>query len=99
LYLIDWCHERGIDPAKLGVRRFSVAGEPGGGETAIRERLQSAFGATVNEAMGIANVSPSIWGECFEQQGMHWSGRDFVHVEADRPELWRPNALGRRCRR
>ncbi|HET6501433.1 MAG TPA: AMP-binding protein [Amycolatopsis sp.] len=81
LYLIDWCQERGIDPASLGVRRFSVAGEPGGGETAIRERIQSAFGATVNEAMGIADVSPSIWGECHEQQGMHWSGRDYVHVE------------------
>ncbi|MGH3390522.1 MAG: phenylacetate--CoA ligase family protein, partial [Actinomadura sp.] len=75
LYLIEWCRDRGIDPADLGVRRFSVAGEPGGGEAAIRARLESAFGATVAEAMGIADVSPSLWGECEEQDGMHWSGR------------------------
>jgi phenylacetate-CoA ligase len=86
LYLIEWCRERGIDPADLGVRRFSVAGEPGGGEPAIRSRLETAFGATVAEAMGIADISPSLWGECDEQDGMHWSGRDFAHVELIDPE-------------
>jgi phenylacetate-CoA ligase len=86
LYLIEWCRDRGIDPADLGVRRFSVAGEPGGGEAAIRSRLETAFGATVAEAMGIADVSPSCWGECEEQDGMHWSGRDFAHVELVDPE-------------
>lgn len=86
LYLIDWCTQRGIDPAGLGVRRFSVAGEPGGGEPAIRSRISFAFGATVTEAMGIADVSPSLWGECDEQAGMHWSGRDYVHAELVDPD-------------
>jgi phenylacetate-CoA ligase len=99
LYLIDWCADRGIDPADLGVRRFSVAGEPGGGESAVRARIEAAFGATVTEAMGIGDVSPSLWGECDEQDGMHWSGRDFARVElidpvTEQPLPWEDGAEG-----
>ena len=81
LYLADWCRARDIDPAGLGVRHLAVAGEPGGGEAATRQALESAFGATVREAMGIADVSPSLWGECEEQAGMHFCGGDRVHAE------------------
>ena len=81
LYLADWCRERGIEPRSLGVRVFSVAGEPGGGEDATRHAIEEAFGATVREAMGIADVSPSLWGECEEQAGMHFSGDPYVQVE------------------
>ena len=80
-YLAEHLHERDIDPAGLGLRHICVAGEPGGGETEIRARLQSAFGARVCEAMGIGDVSISLWGECEAQQGMHFNGGDFVHVE------------------
>jgi phenylacetate-CoA ligase len=86
LYLADWCRERGIEPRSLGVRLFSVAGEPGGGEDATRHAIEEAFGATVREAMGIADVSPSLWGECEEQAGMHFSGDGYVHVELIDPE-------------
>ena len=86
LYLADWCRERGIEPRELGVRLFSVAGEPGGGEDATRHAIEEAFGATVREAMGIADVSPSLWGECEEQAGMHFSGEGHVHVELIDPE-------------
>ena len=86
LYLADWCRERGIEPRSLGVRVFSVAGEPGGGEEATRRAIEEAFGATVREAMGIADVSPSLWGECEEQAGMHFSGDGHVHVELIDPE-------------
>jgi phenylacetate-CoA ligase len=86
LYLADWCRERGIEPRSLGVRLFSVAGEPGGGEDATRHAIEEAFGATVREAMGIADVSPSLWGECEEQAGMHFSGGDHVHVELIDPD-------------
>jgi len=86
LYLADWCRERGIEPRSLGARVFSVAGEPGGGEDATRHAIEDAFGATVREAMGIADVSPSLWGECEEQAGMHFSGDPHVHVELIDPE-------------
>ena len=36
--------------------------------------------------MGIADVSPSLWGECEEQAGMHFSGEGHVHVELIDPE-------------
>ena len=89
LYLADWCRERGIEPRELGVRLFSVAGEPGGGEDATRHAIEEAFGATVREAMGIADVSPSLWGECEEQAGMHFCGRGPRPRRADRPGVRR----------
>ncbi len=99
LYLADWCRARDIDPAGLGLRRLAVAGEPGGGEPATRQAIEQAFGATVVETMGIADVSPSLWGECEEQAGMHFCGRDFVHVElidplSDEPVAWEDGAEG-----
>ena len=81
IYLADWCREREIDPRELGVRVFSVAGEPGGGEDATRHAIEDAFGATVREAMGIADVSPSLWGECEEQAGMHFCGDPYIYPE------------------
>ena len=81
LYLAEWCRDRDIDPLSLGIRHIAVAGEPGGGEALTRRAIEEAFGATVREAMGIADVSPSLWGECEEQAGMHFCGRDFVHAE------------------
>ena len=63
------------------MRVFSVAGEPGGGEDATRHAIEDAFGATVREAMGIADVSPSLWGECEEQAGMHFCGDPYIYPE------------------
>ena len=47
----------------------------------MRAKLESAWGASVTEAMGIGDISVSLWGECEEKQGMHFSGRGFVHIE------------------
>ncbi|WP_395020871.1 phenylacetate--CoA ligase family protein [Dongia sp.] len=80
-YLGEWLRGRGIDPAGLGLKRISVAGEPGGGEPAFRAAIEATFGAKVCEAMGIGDVAISLWGECEHQQGMHFCGGDFVHVE------------------
>ncbi|NJC85923.1 phenylacetate--CoA ligase family protein [Planosporangium mesophilum] len=99
LYLTEWCAARGLDPAGLGVRRLCLAGEPGGGEAAIRSQLEAAFRAIVTEAMGIGDVSPSLWGECDDQQGMHFCGQDYVHIElvdpaSGQPLAWRDGAEG-----
>ena len=53
-------------------------------------RSRTAFGATVREAMGIADVSPSLWGECEEQAGMHFCGDPYIHVELIDPETDEP---------
>ena len=81
LHLAEWAGGRGMDLAQSSVKRVMVAGEPGGGEPAMRSKLEAAWGANVTEAMGIGDISVSLWGECEEKAGMHFSGRGFVHVE------------------
>lgn len=93
LHLAEWAHEHGIDPAQTSVRRLLVAGEPGGGEPAMRARLESAWEAEVTEAMGIGDISVSLWGECHHRQGMHFSGRGLVHFELIDPESGAPVPL------
>jgi phenylacetate-CoA ligase len=86
LHLVERARERGMDLAKSSVKRVMVAGEPGGGEPAARAKLESAWRASVTEAMGIGDISITLWGECEEKAGMHFSGRGFVHIELIDPE-------------
>ena len=99
-YLLEWAAARGIDLRGSSVRRVLVAGEPGGGEPALRAKLEEGWGATVTEAMGIGDIGASLWGECEEQDGMHLGARGFVHAELIDPESGeaRPDH-GRRERR
>jgi phenylacetate-CoA ligase len=89
LHLAEWARERGMDTASSSIERILVAGEPGGGEPAMRHKLETAWNARVTEAMGIGDISVSVWGECEEQQGMHFSARGFVHFELIDPETGR----------
>ncbi len=93
MHLAELLAARGAAADRLGLEHIAVAGEPGGGEPQIRHRLQSAFGAMVCEAMGIGDISISLWGECDAQQGMHFCGGDFVHVELIDPQSGRPLAI------
>jgi phenylacetate-CoA ligase len=93
LHLAEWANKRGVDLARSSVERLMVAGEPGGGEPAMRARLEAAWGATVTEAMGIGDISPSLWGECEAKAGMHFSGRGFVHFELIDPTSGAPIPL------
>jgi len=90
LYLIEWLAAAGHDPAGVGLKHLLVAGEPGGGEARIRDRIEGAFGALVTEAMGIGDISISVWGECEQRSGMHFCGGDYVHVELIDPESGEP---------
>jgi phenylacetate-CoA ligase len=80
-YLVEWTSERGVDLRGSSVEHVLVAGEPGGGEPALRARLEEGWGARVTEAMGIGDIGISLWGECEEQDGMHLGARGFVHPE------------------
>ena len=86
LHLAEWASGRGMDLQRSSVKRVLVAGEPGGGEPAMRAKLEAGWGASVTEAMGIGDISVSLWGECEQKQGMHFSGRGFVHIELIDPE-------------
>ncbi len=85
-YLVEWAAERGFDLAGSSVQRVLVAGEPGGGESAFRAKLEQGWGARVTEAMGIGDIGISLWGECEAQDGMHLGARGFVHPELIEPE-------------
>jgi phenylacetate-CoA ligase len=90
LHLIDWCANHGVDTKSLGLKNLSVAGEPGGGDPQIRERVESAFDCVMREAMGIGDISTSIWGECEHGGGMHFSARGNTFVELVDPETRAP---------
>jgi len=90
LHLIDWCAEHGVDTKSLGLKNLSVAGEPGGGDPLIRERVEVAFECVMREAMGIGDISTSIWGECEHGGGMHFSARGNTFVELVDPETREP---------
>ena len=64
-----------------GLRHVVTGGEPGGGIPEVRDHVEAALGATVNEIMGIGDVSPSLFGECPEGQGMHFCGAGHVWPE------------------
>jgi phenylacetate-CoA ligase len=84
------------EQADLGdssVERVLVAGEPGGGEPALRKRLEEGWGAKVTEAMGIGDIGISLWGECEQQDGMHLGARGFVHAELIDPATGEAIAL------
>lgn len=93
LHLAEIGETRGLDLPNSSIKNIMVAGEPGGGEPAMREKLESAWNAKVTEAMGIGDISVSLWGECEHQQGMHFSGRGFVHFELIEPETGKPIPL------
>ena len=85
-YLVEWAAERSFDLRGSSVERVLVAGEPGGGEPALRAMLEEGWGARVTEAMGIGDIGVSLWGECEEQDGMHLGARGFVHPELIDPD-------------
>jgi phenylacetate-CoA ligase len=99
LYLIDWCQEHGIDTRTLGLTNMITAGEPGGGDPLIRERIEEAFGCQVRESMGIGDITLSAWAEDEDGKGMHFMARGFVHVElidpaSGQPIPWEDGAQG-----
>ncbi|KHL01361.1 phenylacetate--CoA ligase family protein [Sinomonas humi] len=76
----------GLDARDLGVRTISVGGEPGGGLPAVRERLESLWGATSREMLGGTDIACIYWGECAFGDGMHFLSPDLMIAELIDPE-------------
>ncbi len=58
LRLADAAAAMGMNLAASSVRAIVVAGEPGGNVPAIRDRIESAWGATVFDHWGMTEVGP-----------------------------------------
>lgn len=71
---------------ELGVRAISVGGEPGGGLPAVREKLESLWGATSREMLGGTDIACTYWGECEAGEGMHFLSPDLMVAELIDPE-------------
>jgi phenylacetate-CoA ligase len=71
LRLAEVANEEGIDLANSAVRALIVAGEPGGSVAAVRERIETAWGARVYDHSGMTEAGP-LMVECNGQRaGMH----------------------------
>ena len=65
------------DIAALGIRILMCGGEPGAGIPAVRQRIETAYGARlfdVGAGLGVSCAHP-------EYQGMHWVGDDLAIYE------------------
>lgn len=100
-YLTDRCEElSGMAPRELGLRSLLGGGESGLGESSTREHLREAWGLeSVREIMGLSDVMAAMWGECGEEQGMHFCAAAHVAVElidpvSGEPREWEEGASG-----
>ena len=75
-YLVEWAAERGFDLRESSVARVLVAGEPGGGEPAMRAQLEEGWGARVTEAMGIGDIGSRCGASASSRTGCISAGAD-----------------------
>ena len=90
VHIAEWASDCGFAVADAGLSRVIVAGEPGGGEESFRRNLEQRYGARVYEVMGIGDIAASLFGECSEQAGMHFSGEGSIHLELVDPQSGEP---------
>lgn len=77
LHLADLAAEHQVDLAKTKVSRLIVAGEPGGSIPSVRERIESAWNATVIDHSGASEVGP--WGYADrDREGIHVNEAEFI---------------------
>jgi phenylacetate-CoA ligase len=87
LYLAEWVRKKyGMEPRDLGYQKLTVGAEPGGGVPEIRRKLEEEYGARVTEGLGNSDAAPVIFGECPEQQGMHFNAQEFIVCELIDPD-------------
>ena len=82
-----------LNHGSTALTHIVTGGEPGGGIPEIRDHIQAVLGVTVTEVMGIGDIAPSLFGECPQQQGMHFCGGGHVWVELVDPDSREPMDL------
>jgi phenylacetate-CoA ligase len=68
LHLAETAQREGLDLAASAVRTLIVAGEPGGGIPATRDRIEAAWGARLFDHYGLTEIGP-VAVECADARG------------------------------
>jgi len=76
----------GVPAHELGAQRIVVGGEPGGGIPAVRERIETLWGAVVREMLGGTDLACTYWAECDQADGMHLLSPDLMVAELIDPD-------------
>lgn len=77
LRLIEVARDKGIDLARSSVRHTINAGEPGANVSAIREQIESAWGARCWDHAGMSEMG--AWGyQCPKDEGLHLLESEFL---------------------
>ena len=92
LHLAEVAANQGVDAAKLGVRATIHAGEPGAGIPAVRQRIETLWGARAYDHAGMTEVGAYGF-ECAAQAGLHVNELEFIAEVLD-PESGQPVAPG-----
>jgi len=94
-YLIERTPELAdCEVADLGVENLIGGGEPGIANPEIREQLRDAWETDgVREVMGLGDVSPAVAAECPVEEGAHFIGQGYLHVELVDPDSGEPKPL------
>lgn len=101
LYLAErWDEVEAETGVPSALSKVLGGGEPGLGQPDIRARIQRGLRLThLRETMGLGDVLPSMWGECEQQDGMHFNAQRYVAVELVDPDSgeckpWAEGATG-----
>ena len=86
--------QHGIDPAEFGIRRILLGGEPGGSIPEVRENISQLWGgAEIFDGIGATHSSFLAGFNCKHNEGLHWLGEDFIHLEILDPATGEPLPL------
>lgn len=92
LHIADQAREMGVDLTALGIRAVISVGEPGAAIAGTRARLESGWGAFVNDGFGLTEIFP-LGGACPHSRALHIPD-DLVATEIVDPETGEPVAPG-----
>jgi phenylacetate-CoA ligase len=92
LHLAQAARERGMDPARLGIRATVHAGEPGAGIPTVRARIEEAWGARAYDHAGMTEMGACGF-ECAAQSGLHVNESEFIAEVVD-PATGAPATAG-----
>ena len=70
-----------------------TAGEAGAGLSAVREEIETTWGATVRDSFGMSDVWSTMAGECGHGRGLHLATEGFAHLEVIDPDTQAPLPL------